>query len=106
MITIDDFKNTELIIAEIKEAIEHENADRLYVLKVDTGSEVRQLVAGIRGSYTTEELVGRQVIIIANLESATIRGEESQGMVLAVSDSDGIALLRPDRKMPLGSRIS
>jgi methionine--tRNA ligase beta chain len=105
MVTIEDFKKTELIIAQIKEVKEHPNADRLYVLKVDTGSGERQMVAGIRTSYKPEDLVGRRVVIVANLESAVIRGEESQGMVLAASDESGISVIGPDRDVVLGSRV-
>lgn len=105
MLSIDDFKNVEMIVAQIKEAHEHPNADRLYVLKVDTGAEVRQVVAGIRSSYTTEQLIGKRVIIVSNLEPAVIRGEESKGMVLAVSDEGGTSLLTLDRDVVLGSRV-
>ncbi|VAX35498.1 Methionyl-tRNA synthetase [hydrothermal vent metagenome] len=105
MVTIEDFKKIELIVAQIKEAKKHPNADRLYVLKVDTGKEERQLVAGIRSGYSIEELVGKRVVIIANLEPATIRGEESQGMVLAASDENGISVLTPDKDVALGSSI-
>ena len=105
MISIEDFMKMELIVAQVKEVNEHPNADRLYVLKVDTGSEERQLVAGIRLSYTPEELIGRRVVIVANLEPATIRGEESRGMILAASDESGIAVLSPDKEVALGSRV-
>lgn len=105
MITFEDFKKMECIVAQIKEAEEHPNADRLYVLKVDTGSEIKQLVAGIRASYTKEELIGRRVVMINNLEPAVIRGQESQGMILAVGDEQGTSLLTSDREVPLGSRI-
>ncbi len=105
MITIDEFKKVELIIAQIKEVKEHPNADRLYVLKIDTGKEEKQLVAGIRKSYSPEQLVGRRVVVVNNLQPAVIRGEESHGMVLAVSDDQGIALLSVDREMPLGSIV-
>jgi methionine--tRNA ligase beta chain len=105
MISIDEFMKLELIIAQVKEVWEHPNADRLYVMKVDTGSEERQVVAGIRSSYTPEELVGKRVVVAANLESATIRGEESRGMVLAASDETGISVLSPDRDVALGSRV-
>src|SRR3989338_6987544 len=103
MITIDDFKKVELIIAQIKEVKEHPNADRLYLLKIDTGKEEKQLVAGIRKSYTPEQLIGRRVVVVNNLQPAVIRGEESNGMVLAVTDDQGIAVLGVDRDMPLGS---
>ena len=105
MISFGEFKKMELIIAEIKEVHEHPNADKLYLLKVDTGKEVKQLVAGIRQSYTKEELLGREIVVINNLEPAVIRGEESQGMLLAVGDAKGIALLGADRTVPLGSAV-
>ncbi|MCK5082594.1 MAG: methionine--tRNA ligase subunit beta [Candidatus Omnitrophica bacterium] len=105
MITIEEFMRLELIVAQVKEVREHPNADRLYVMKVDTGTQERQLVAGIRLSYAPEELVGRRVVIAANLEPATIRGEESQGMILAASDENGISVLSPDRDVALGSKV-
>jgi methionine--tRNA ligase beta chain len=103
--TIDDFKKFKFIVAQIKEAAVHPNADKLYVIKVDTGTEVRQLVAGIKRSYTPEQLVGRRVIIIANLAPAVIRGVESNGMVLAASDDAGVSILQPDRDVALGSTV-
>lgn len=105
MVGIEEFKRIELIIAQIKEVREHPNADRLYVLKVDTGKEERQLVAGIRLFYTKEELVGRRIVMAANLEPAVIRGEESHGMLLAASDAQGISVLGPDRDVALGSIV-
>jgi len=105
VITLQDFKNLELIVAQIKEVCEHPNADKLYLLKIDTGKEEKQLVAGIRTSYEKEALVGRRIVVINNLEPAVIRGEESQGMLLAVEDEKGISLLGPDREVPLGSVV-
>lgn len=105
MPTIDEFKNFQFVVAQIKEVKEHPNADRLYVLKVDNGTEVKQLVAGIRKSYTPEQLIGRRVIIINNLEPAVIRGEESRGMILAASDENGISVIAPDRDVALGSLV-
>ena len=77
----------------------------MYVIKVDTGSEERQLVAGIRPSYTPDQLIGKNVVIVSNLEPATIRGEESQGMILAASDENGMSVLMPEREVALGSRV-
>ena len=105
MATIDDFKKIELVVAQIKEVKEHPNADRLYVLQVDTGRDVRQVVAGIRKAYTPEQLVGRRIILIANMDAAVIRGETSNGMLLAASDANGMALLAPDKEMTLGSIV-
>jgi len=106
MVTIDDFRKLELCVAQIKEVREHPNADRLYVLKIDLGHEERQLVAGIRKAYSPQELIGKRVVIIKNLEPATIRGETSQGMLLAASDENGLAVLTPDKEIALGGRVS
>lgn len=105
MATIEEFRKVELIVARIKEVKEHSNADRLYVVQVDTGKDVRQVVAGIRKAYTPEQLVGRRVILVANMEPAVIRGEASNGMLLAASDADGMALLMPDKDVALGSVV-
>ena len=105
MATIEDFKKIELIVAQIKEVKEHPNADRLYVLQVDTGKDVRQIVAGIRKAYTPEQLVGRRVVLVANLEPAVIRGETSNGMLLAASDETTMALLTPEKDVALGSTV-
>lgn len=105
MSSFEDFKKIELIVAQIKEVKEHPNADRLYVLQVDTGKDVRQIVAGIRKAYTPEQLVGRRVILVANLDPAVIRGETSNGMLLAASDESGMALLMPDKDIAIGSIV-
>ena len=102
---MEDFKKIELVVAQIKEVKEHPNADRLYVLQVDTGRDVRQIVAGIRNAYTAQQLVGRRIILIANMEPAVIRGEVSNGMLLAASDANTMALLVPDKDMALGSIV-
>ena len=105
MLSFEDFKKVELVVAKILEVKEHPDADRLYVLKVSLGEEERQLVAGIRQFYTPEQLVGRQVILVANLQPATIRGEESNGMLLAVGDDRGISIISPDREVAPGSAV-
>jgi len=106
MLSIEEFMKVELKVAVIKEAEDHPNADRLYVLKVKLGNgDERQLVAGIRPSYAKEDLVGKQVIVVTNLQPAMIRGEESQGMVLAASDENGMSVLTPDKEVALGSRV-
>lgn len=103
--TIDDFKKFRFVVAQVKEVAVHPNADKLFVVQVDTGTEVRQLVAGIRRSYTPEQLVGRRVVIVANLAPAVIRGVASQGMILAASDDQGVSVLAPDRDVALGSAV-
>lgn len=105
MITIDDFRKLELRIARIKEAADHPNADKLYVLTVELGDKDKQIVAGIKKSYTKEELVGRLVVVVDNLEPAVLRGVESQGMLLAASDENGISVLSPDKPVILGSIV-
>jgi len=106
MISIDEFRRIELKVATIKKAEPHPNADKLLVLQVDLGSEERQIVAGIRGHYAPEELIGKQVVVVANLETARLRGLESQGMVLAASDGERIVILTPEKQVSPGARIS
>jgi methionyl-tRNA synthetase len=106
MITIDEFRKIDLKVATVKSAEAHPNADRLLVLKVDLGSEERQIVAGIRAHYAPEELVGKQVVVVANLETAKLRGVESQGMVLAASDTDRIVVLTPEKEVAPGAKVS
>ncbi len=105
MITIEDFKKLELKVAEIKEVNEHPNADRLYVITLDLGGKTKQVVAGIKGSYKKEDLVGKQVVVVDNLEPVVLRGVESQGMLLAASDENGIVIISPLKPMKLGSIV-
>lgn len=105
-ITIDDFRNIELRVATITAAEPHPNADRLMVLKIDLGTEQRQLVAGIRAHYEPAALVGRQIVVVANLQPATLRGVESQGMLLAASDADGrLAFVTPEKPVAAGAAV-
>ena len=105
MLNIEDFKKVEMVVAQIKDVEDHPQADRLYLVRLDLGTEVRQVVAGIKKSYTKEQLVGRRVIVVRNLEPAVIRGVESQGMILATSDEHGISILAPDRDVVLGTIV-
>lgn len=106
MITIDDFAKVELRTAEVLSAEAHPNADRLLVLRIKVGEEERQLVAGIRAHYEPEALVGKTVVIVANLQPATLRGVESQGMLLAVKDGDRVCVLSPDGAVASGLQVS
>jgi len=105
MATIEDFKKLELKVAEIKEVKDHPNADKLYVVTVDLGGRTKQLVAGIKGSYKKEDLLGKQVVVVDNLQPAVLRGVESQGMLLATADAQGIAIVSPARTVALGSTV-
>jgi methionyl-tRNA synthetase len=106
MISIDDFRKVELKIATVKSAEPHPNADKLMVLQIDLGSEQRQICAGIRNHYTPEELVGKQVVVVANLETAKLRGLESQGMLLAASDEGRVIILTPEKSVLAGAKVS
>lgn len=105
MATLDEFKKIELKVAEIKEVKDHPRADKLYIIVIDLGDKVKQIVAGIKSSYSKEDLVGKQVIVVDNLEPAVLRGVESQGMLLAASDETGISIISPQRKIRLGSIV-
>jgi methionine--tRNA ligase beta chain len=105
LLTLDEFKKIELKVAQIKDVAEHPNADKLYVINVDVGNATKQIVAGIKKGYTREELVGKFVVLVNNLAPAVLRGVESQGMLLAASDQDSIAVLSPDKPMKPGSSI-
>jgi tRNA-binding protein len=79
----------DLRVARVTEAMDHPNADRLLVMKIDLGTEERQIVAGIRGQYGPADLVGRSIVVVANLQPAKLRGEWSQAMLLAAEDEEG-----------------
>jgi len=106
MATLADFQQIELRVATVKSAELHANADRLLVLKIDVGGEERQIVAGIRASYEPGALVGKQVIVVANLEPAKLRGIESQGMLLAAHDGDRVVVVTVDAAVAAGSKVS
>ncbi len=107
-VTIDDFKKLELRVGKVLSVKDHPKADRLYVLEVDLGTEKRQIVAGVKAFYKPEELTGQNVVIIANLAPAMLRGVESQGMMLAATTADSVAVLTPDpRRASLpGQKVS
>ena len=104
-INIHQFFETELRVAEVLAAERVENADRLLKLQIDLGNEKRQLVAGIAQAYRAEDLVGKRIVVVANLEPARIRGVESQGMLLA-ADVDGRPVVATfDEPVPAGTPI-
>jgi methionyl-tRNA synthetase len=105
MATIEEFRKLEFKIGEIKEVNDHPDADRLYVIIVDLGDRTKQVVAGIKTFYQKEDLVGKQVVVVDNLEPAVLRGVESQGMLLAASDESGIVIVSPQRNVKLGSIV-
>lgn len=105
MISFNDFKKLNLRIGKILKAERIEGADKLLRLEVDLGAERRQIVAGIAGHYATESLVGREIVVVANLEPRTIKGVESQGMLLAADCDREPVLLAPDKEVPPGSAV-
>jgi methionyl-tRNA synthetase len=106
-ITFDDFMKLDLRVAEIKTCEDVPGADKLYKLTIDLGEE-RTIVAGIKLYYAKEELVGKKIAVVANLEPRTLRGIESHGMLLAASSEDksSVVLLTLDRDITNGSKIS
>jgi methionyl-tRNA synthetase len=95
-ISIDDFAKIDLKVAEVIEAKEHPNADKLLVLQLKVGDETRQVVSGIAEHYKPQELVGQKLILVANLKPVKLRGIESQGMILAASTKDKLTLVTAD----------
>jgi methionyl-tRNA synthetase len=95
-ITYEHFSKLELRVAQVLEARHHPNADKLMLLQVDLGDEQKQIVAGIRQHYTPEQLVGKLIVIVNNLEPAMLRGETSNGMLLAATSGDKVILLTVD----------
>ena len=103
--SIEEFKNLGLKIGLIEEIEEIEGADKLYKLTVDTG-EKRTLVAGLKGHYTPQELKGKRIVVITNLQPITIRGVRSEGMLLAATEGENITLISPDQVVSPGSPVS
>ncbi len=105
MATIVDFKKIELKVAQIKDVQDHPDADRLYVLTLDVGDKTKQVVAGIKRSYAKEELLGKQVVVVDNLDPAMLRGVESQGMILAASIEGAPYLLGVEGEVAPGTGV-
>ena len=105
-ITLAEFKKMDLRIALVKKVEAHPNADKLYCLTIDVGGAQKTIVAGIRNHYRPEELEGRKIVVINNLQPTIIRGVESQGMLLASKDDVTLAILVPEKDVATGSAIS
>ncbi|HYE01884.1 MAG TPA: methionine--tRNA ligase subunit beta [Phycisphaerales bacterium] len=117
-VSFEDFARLDLRVARVLKAEDHPKADRLFRLQLDDGSgQPRQICAGIRGHYQAQDLVGRLIVIVANLEPRVIRGEESRGMLLAASNvpkdaatattaERRVILLRPDQDIEPGAIVS
>jgi len=107
-IAFDDFAKVQMRVGKVVEATNHPNADKLIILKVDLGTEQRQLCAGLRGYYEAEDLVGRLIVVVMNLAPRKMRGVESDGMLLAASSPDHsrVILLTPEAALEPGAVVS
>ena len=104
-VSYETFAQLDLRVATVLEAREHPNANKLLLLKIQVGDVTKQIVAGIKAHYAPETLVGTQIIIVNNLEPAMLRGEESQGMLLAASGATSVVLLRPEKAISSGAKV-
>ena len=104
-ITLEDFQKIDLRVAKIKNAHMHPNSRKMIVLMLDLGDEEKQVLAGMKQWYSEEELIGKTVILVANLEPKVIGGVESQGMILAANAPDKPLFLTVDGDAPLNTEI-
>lgn len=106
MIAIQDFQKVELKVGKVLSVDDHPNADKLVVMRVDVGEGTpRTLVAGLKGHYSAEELAGKLIVVVTNLQPAKLRGVESKGMLLAARDGDQVVVLTLDRPAAPGSSV-
>jgi methionyl-tRNA synthetase len=108
-INYDDFAKLELRVATVVECKPHANADKLLVLQIDLGAETRQICAGLRQHVADpQSLVGKQIVVVANLAPRQMRGEISQGMLLAATDAatGRVIVVTPSEPVPAGSKVS
>ena len=106
-ISFEQWKQMDFRVGEITDVKDHPNADKLYVLEVDLGKEKRTLVAGLKGHYDKDDLIGKKVVVFTNLKPVELRGVKSDGMVLAAVDEDEekIVLLEPESDIDNGACI-
>ena len=109
-ISYEDFCKLDLRVAKVIEAENHPDADKLICMKIDLGGEHRQIIAGLRGYYEPSELIGKEIVVVANLAPRKMRGIESHGMLLAASsESDGersLVILTTEKPIGAGAAIS
>lgn len=106
MINFDDFSKLDLRIGKILEIEVHPDAEKLYLLKVDIGEKTISLVAGMKPFYSSEDLLGKLIVVLVNLEPRNIRGFLSEGMLLAAQSKDDVSLIISDKEIIPGSLIS
>jgi methionyl-tRNA synthetase len=105
MVQFEDFAKLQLRVGKIVEVECHPNAEKLYLLKVDIGEKVIQLVAGIKQSYASQDLQGKLIVVVVNLEPKEIRGCRSEGMLLAAQSGERVSLVGPYEPVDPGSII-
>lgn len=105
MATYEDFKKIEFRVGKIKDVVDHPNADKLYIVTVDLGDRTKQVVAGVKNYYKKEDLIGKLVVVVDNLDPAMLRGVESNGMILAASDDTGLSIVTLDKEIKLGGIV-
>jgi methionine--tRNA ligase beta chain len=107
-INYDDFAKLDLRVATVTECVAHPNADKLLLLKVEIAGESRQICAGLRAHYQPEQLLGKQIIVVANLAPRQMRGEISQGMLLAATDpaTSRVIFITPSEAVASGAKVS
>src|SRR5215211_3161537 len=108
-ISYDDFAKLDLRVATVVECRPHDNADKLLVLQIElAGGERRQICAGLRQHYSPEQLVGKQIVVVANLTPRQMRGETSNGMLLAATDpqTSKVIVVTPGEQVAPGSKVS
>ncbi|MCS6957668.1 MAG: methionine--tRNA ligase subunit beta [Aquificaceae bacterium] len=106
LVGIEDFLKLDIRLAKVLSAERVEGSEKLLKLRVSLGGEERTLMAGIAKHYSPEELVGKKILMLANLKPRKIFGVESQGMVLALSDGENLSLIVPDRDVQEGAKAS
>jgi methionyl-tRNA synthetase len=105
MISFNNWKEMNLKVGKILEVNDHPNADKLLVIKVDIGDEIRTIVAGLKNHYTKKELLNKKVVIFTNLEQKELRGIKSEGMILAAVKDEKVILIAPEKNIDNGAVI-
>ena len=105
-VSFDEWQKLDLRVGEIKKVEDHPNADKLYLITVDIGTEERKIVSGLKDHYKAEDLLGRKIIVLTNLAAKELRGIESKGMLLAASQDEKVVLLQPEQDIENGAEIT
>lgn len=110
IVAFEDFAKLDLRVAKVLEVRDHPNADKLICMTIDLGDRRQEIIAGLKGHYAPESLVGRQIIVVANIQPRKMRGLESKGMLLAATAAEGeamrVVVLTTAQPVPAGSPVS